>query len=185
MENKQPDHRSRDALSMVADMLNHCDEIRLDVSENLSDLIQAALNCVKARGRRFPASIDWPTWCGQLAALEYGIKVLRFPAERYRQRFQSSRATAPFDSVPLDFTHDRDRYMRAFGKFALAPSKLSHTLIDGLSDRSPILRHSIPPRSTFGAEVSGSGRFRGTPRGLDSRDQANCAHMELKSSRNR
>ena len=172
MKNNQSDHGNRRGLATVADMLNHRGEVRLHVSENLSDLSEAPLNRVEARGRRFAASVNWQTWRRQLAAPQYRIKVLRFPAERYRQRFQSSRATTTFNSVTLNFPHDRSRYMRAFREFALTPSKLSHALIDGLSDGSPILRHPFPPRSTFGAEVSGSARFCGTPQALGLRDQA-------------
>jgi len=172
MKNKQSDHGNCHGLSTVADMLNHRGEIRLHVNENLGDLIQAPLNRIEARGRRFAASVERLTRRRQLAALENYIKVVRLPAKRYRQRFQSSRATATFNCVALNFPHDRSRYMRAFREFALTPSKLSHALIDGLSDGSPILRHPFPPRSTFGAEVSGSARFCGTPQALGLRDQA-------------
>lgn len=158
---------------MVTGTLNHRIQSSLNVAENPRDLIQTSFDCVETRRRGFAASVERRIWHRRLAALEHNIKVLWLPAKCYRQRFQSSRTTAALNGLALNLPHNRDRHMRAFGKLTLTPSKFSHALIDGLSDRSPILRHSIPPRSTFGAEVSGSSRFRGTPRGPDSRNQAN------------
>ena len=77
-----------------------------------------------------------------------------FPTQCYRQRFQGSRAAAALNGVALNFPHDRGRYMRSFRKFALTPSKLSHPLIDGLSDGRPILRHPIPPRSALAPRLA-------------------------------
>jgi hypothetical protein len=189
MEINQPGHRRHDGLAMVADMLNHRSETSLNVAENLRDLVQASFNCAEPRRRRLAAAVDCLTWCWQPAAPEHRVKVLRFPAERYRQRFQGPRATAALNGVALNFPNDRGRHMRAFRKFALTPSKLSHAFIDGLSDGCPILRHSIPPRSALGAEVSGSARFGGTPRSLDRRGpaqesacQAEIIEISLKSA---
>lgn len=172
MENNRPSCRNSSGLPTAIDMLNHRREIGPNACEKLGDLTQAPLNCVEARRRRLAASVAWLTWRGQFAAPEHRIKVLRFPAERYRQRFQSSRATAALNSLTLNFPHDRGRHTRAFRKLALTPSKLSHPFIHGLSDGCPILRHPIPPRSALGAEVSRSARFCGTPQGLDWSDRA-------------
>jgi hypothetical protein len=157
---------------MVADTLNHRGEISLNVSQNLSDPGQVPFYCIEARRRRFAASVGWLTRPRQPAAPEHRIKVLRFPTKCYRQRFQCSRATAALNGVTLNFPDDRGRHMRAFRKFTLTPSKLSHALIDGLSDGRPILRHQIPPRFAFRAEVSGSVPFCGTPQSLSGRHRA-------------
>jgi hypothetical protein len=162
MENTQDGQRIRCELTVIADMLNHHREIDLQVGENMGYLVQAPFDRIETRGRCFATAGDLFARPRRPIALEHGVKVLWFPAEGHGQRFQGSRATAALNGVPLNFAHYGWRHMRAFRKFALTPPKLIHALVDGFGDCRPILRHSFPPRSAFGAEVSRSPSFHDT-----------------------
>ena len=165
MENNWLSHRGRVGLSVVADMLNHRCEIGLNVDENLCDLIQASFDCIEARGVVSRLPLSGLPGIGGSPPLSTASRCSRLPAQCYRQRFQGSRATAALNGVALNFPHDRGRYMRSFRKFALTPSKLSHPLIDGLSDGRPIFRHPIPPRSALAPRLADRSSFCGTPAG--------------------
>ena len=147
MENIRPGKRTLADLPIFADMLNHHAEIGFHVDEKLGDLVEAPFERIQARRQRLTAACDWLA-CSRLPdPVEHLVKVLWLPAERYGQRFQRARATAALDGVTLDLSDGRQRHMRTFRKFALSPSKLIYTLIDGLGDCRPILRHPFPPRS--------------------------------------
>src|SRR5260370_9688285 len=105
MESNQSSHRILWGLPMVPDMLNHRRQIGLQVGEKLGDLVQAPFDGVKARRCRFATARDWLAWCRQPVALEHRVKVLRLPAECYRQRFQGARATTALHLAMLNFTH--------------------------------------------------------------------------------
>jgi hypothetical protein len=107
MEANQSSRRSQCALPVVTNMLNHRGEAGFNFGENLDYLIQALLDCVNARGRRFAGSVRWFNWRWQLTASEHCVKVLRLPAKCYRQRFQGSRTSAALNGVTLDFPHGR------------------------------------------------------------------------------
>jgi hypothetical protein len=158
------------ALPVIADMLNHRCDIGLQAGEKLRYLVEPSFDRVKARRCGFAIARDWPARRRMPMALENLVKVLRLPAECDRKRFQSPRATAALNRMTLKLSHYRQRHMRALCKFALTPSKLGHALIDGICDCRPILRHAIPPRSAFRAEVSGSASFRDTTEGFSERD---------------
>ena len=130
-------------LPTVANMLNHRGEIGSQVDKKLSNLVQSPLDRVQARPRRLGTCCDWLASGRRTAPREHVVKVLRRPAERHGQRFQSSRATVALNGVTLNFPDDRRRHVRAFRKFALAPSKLIHTLVNGFGDGRPIFRHSF------------------------------------------
>jgi hypothetical protein len=161
MESIQASQRIACGLPVVAHMLNHRREIGLQAGEKLGYLIQAPFDRVEARGRRLVTARDRPTWRWWPVALEHRFEVLRLPAECHGKRFQGSPTAAALHCVTLNFAHYRRRHMGALREFALTPSKLIDTLIDGLGDCRPILRHSFPPRSAFRAEVSRSLSFRG------------------------
>ena len=167
--------RIHSGLPVITDMFNHRREIGRQVDEKLSDLVQTPFDRVKARGCRFMSACDWLSWYRRPETLEHRFEMLWFPAERHRERFQGSRATVALNGVTLNFAHNSGRHVRALSKFALAPSKLGHALIDGFRDGRPILRHPIPPRSAFGAEISGSASFCGTSQGLPRRHPPNTS----------
>jgi len=158
-------------------MLDHRGEIGLQVGEKLGYLVKALLDSVQPGRRHLTIA------CGRFhrdrrsASFQDRLKVLRLPAERHGQRFQSTRTTSAFYGVTLDFAHDGGRYMRALCKFALTPSKLNHAPIDGLSDCRPIFRHPFPPRSAVRAEISRSSSFHGTARPVPRRDPANSSRL--------
>jgi hypothetical protein len=189
MESIRVGQRIRCRLTVIAYMLNHRREIGPQVGKNLGYLVQASFDGIKARERCFATAGDLFAWCRRPMALEHSVKVLRLPAKGHGQRFQGSRATAALNGVPLNFAHDGWRHMRALREFALTPPKLIHPLIDGFGDCRPILRHSFPPRSAFGAEVSRSPSFHGTTQAFSPSDppntltrQAEIIEISLKSA---
>jgi hypothetical protein len=126
MANIRRSTRSHRGLPVAADMLDHRGEIGLQADEKLGYLVQAPFYSVQARHRHLAIACDWLTCCRRLASFEDRVKALRLPAERHRQRFQSSRTPATLNGVTLNFAHDGRRYMRALRKFTLTPSKLSN-----------------------------------------------------------
>src|SRR5260370_11768017 len=140
MENIRPGKRTLAGLPILADMLNHHAEIGFHVDEKLGDLVQAPFERVQTRPRRLVAAGDWLACPRRPDAVEHLVKVLWLPAKRYGQRRQRARATAALNGVTLDLPDGRQRHVRTFRKFALAPSKLSYALIDGLGDGGVFLR---------------------------------------------
>jgi hypothetical protein len=175
MENSQPSTRISTGLLIAADMLDHRGEISLQVGEKPGYLVKALFDSVQP-GRRYLAIACGRFRCGRRpASFQDRLKVLRLPAERHRQRFQSSWAAAALDGVTLNFAHDGGRYMRALCKFALTPSKLGHAPFDDLGDCRPIFRHAFPPRSAVRAEISRSPSFHGSAPPLPRLDSANSS----------
>jgi len=87
--------------------------------------------------------------------VEDGVKVLGVPAERRGQRLQGPATPASLDDVVLKFPDGRLRDARTLREFALTPSEFIHSLVDGLGDCRPILRHLLL-RAPPGAEISRS-----------------------------
>src|SRR5690349_11341636 len=103
-----------------AHMLKHRIHVGFQIIENsrhmdeaLFDHIQPGQHDVAACGNGL---LRW-----HRTAIEYRIKMLRVPAKRHRQRFQSARTTPTLNSVPLDFPDNGWRYMGTHCKFALTP----------------------------------------------------------------
>ncbi len=142
---RQPRKRKYPPLPARTDIFKHLVHIGFQVVEYARHMGQTPFKCIHA-GKQY-----FVTWRGRLfggrhwAPIKDRVKVLRVPAKRHRKGFQGAPTAAALNGVALNFPDDRRRDMRALGKFALTPSKLSYALIDGFGDRRPILRHSIPP----------------------------------------
>jgi hypothetical protein len=130
-------------LATAADTLDQGGEIGLYADKKLGDFVQAVFDYAQPRGMALAASSHWLACVRQPVAPKNFVQVLGFPAESHGQRFQSSRAAAALHSVALDFANNRRRHMRALREFTLTPSEFRNSLIDGLSDRRPILRHTF------------------------------------------
>lgn len=72
---------------------------------------------------------------------QHGIEVLGMPAQGQRERLKCAGAAAALGCVAMQLTHDRHRYLSAFGQLALPPVQLGKPRINRLRDRRPVLLH--------------------------------------------
>jgi len=129
-------------LSIRADMFYHSFEIDSYCTKKLYNLAHLASEFCKVSGHDLGSIWRYHG----LMALQYRIKIGRGPTESDGQRLQGPWTAAALHSMPMNFPHRCQRYMRTIGKFALLQPKLAQALIDGPGNRHPIVRHSHPPR---------------------------------------
>src|SRR5260370_11616058 len=141
------------------------------VSQLTGEFGTAALPC-RTGPRELGRALDW-AGCGLRRCghrVEGGSAQVRRKIQStitggLGQRFQCPRTASPLNSMTLNFPDDRRRDMRALGKFTLAPSKLSHPIINRFGDRRPVLRHHSS-EIRLGADISPCSSFRTTTRRL-------------------
>jgi hypothetical protein len=129
--------RKHKALPLPADMLDHRGDVGFQVVEAVGDLVHAPFESVEPGPQRVAMVGHRLVRRWWFAAVQYGVEVLRVPAERDGQGLQRPGAQATLNNVVLDFADDGLRDVRALGQFALKPSKLVHTLVDDLGDCRP------------------------------------------------
>ena len=143
MESNRPGRLANGRLGIAAHMVNHGGHVVSDADNKLGDLVKPFFQGIKAGPQRGTVNRRAITRYLPSAALKHRVKAFRFPAKRNGQGFQRPPATAPLDGMPLDFTHHSQRHMGALRKLTLTPAKLTHTLTDRPSDRSPIFRYAF------------------------------------------
>jgi hypothetical protein len=124
-------------LGIIADTVNRQGEVGPELRKELRYLVKPLLDGIQARpqGR----TVGPGAAAGLLSlAFEHPVKMSQLPAESHGQGFKRARAAAPLDGMPLDFPHDSYRDMRTLRKLPLTPAKLTHTVTDSPSDRSPV-----------------------------------------------
>jgi hypothetical protein len=155
--NGKPKTLKRAGSGIVADMINHRSEVGLKLRKKLGNFIKPLSEGIQARPQSRTAG---PVAGMPRMAFEHPVKMFRLPTESHRQGFKRATAPPALNRVPLDFPHDSCRDMRTLRELALTPAKLTDTITDSPSDRSPVpgiaFRHAFPPRSTSSAETSRS-----------------------------
>ena len=150
MESIRPGNKATAGLTTEPHMVSHCGNIGPKVGNELDDLvkppfqgIKTGRECGAVKGRAITRHLPG-------AAIKYRVKAFRLPAKSNRQGFQGPATAPPLDGVPLDFSHYSQGDMRALGKLALSPAKLTHAVADHPRDRSPISRYAFGHVRTSG-----------------------------------
>jgi hypothetical protein len=144
MESRWHAKRIRSGLPFTTHLLNNGGQVGFKADHKLDDFVEPAFNCIQPRLQRCRIRAHLAASCRLLCTtFEDRIKALWLPAESHRQRFQRSPAAAALHGVPLYFSHNGHRDMRALRKLTLTPAELTHALADSPCDRSPILRHAF------------------------------------------
>jgi hypothetical protein len=143
MESNRPGSPANRRLAIAAHMVNQGGHVVSETGNNLDDLVKSPFQGIKAGPQRGSVNRRAITRHLPSATIKHRVKALRFPSKSHRQGFQRPPATATFHGMPLDFPHHSQGHMRALRKLTLTPAKLTDTLTDRPSDRSPIFRYAF------------------------------------------
>lgn len=143
MERTQPEDGAHEYLPGRSDMLNHRGDIGFEFTEKLCYLVQASVQFIKTGPQSGSFRRQYYSACRRRTAIEYRLQSLRIPSQSGRQRFQGARATPALDGMTLDFPDDGKRDVRAARQLALTPAKLTHAVVNGTRDRTPVFRHAF------------------------------------------